>query len=383
MNLGSYFDSTPHRKYGGAEVQAAFVARALKDQGFDVSLVVADLTADAHVPYPAINAFQTTDGLPVLRFFHPRMSGIFAALAQAGADVYYQRNAGMVTGLVADYARRNGKGFIYGAGSDTDFSLRTVLIEGWRDRLIYMYGLRRAHGVVVQNNAQLNAARRVLKGPVVSIPNGVMPAEQSDTNAGGPILWAGALRPVKRPDLFIELARRFPEREFVMVGGSVSTSVPYAEATQEQARAVANLQLTGWLPNADVVRLISRASVVVNTSTVEGFPNVYLEAWNHGVPVVAFNDVDGLLEHEGLGALCSNLDDLEQKLRALLDDPAALRTAGQRARDLVARRFSPAVLGPRYATFIRDVLSAQTEGFPATAARTPPLLNTSARESED
>src|SRR5512147_715377 len=96
LNLATYFDPTPRAKYGGAEVQAAFVARALKDQGVDVSLVVANLPADVRIPYPTENAFQSSDGLPVLRFFHPRMTGIHDALARADADIYYQRNAGMV-----------------------------------------------------------------------------------------------------------------------------------------------------------------------------------------------------------------------------------------------------------------------------------------------
>lgn len=356
LNMAAYFDPAPRSKYGGAEVQAGFVARALKDQGVDVSLVVADLPADIRLPYPVQNAFRSADGLPMLRFFHPRMSGINAALKRADADVYYQRNAGMVTGIVADFARRNRRVFIYGAGSDTDFSSRKVLIDGWRDRAIYMYGLRRAHGVVVQNKVQLEAADQSVGVPVTVIPNGVLPVERSATNGDGPILWAGGLRPVKRPDLFIELARRFPGREFVMVGGSTTTEVAYAEETVQKAREVPNLRLTGWLPNSDVIRWISQASVVVNTSSFEGFPNVYLEAWNYGVPVVAFNDVDGLLAREGLGALCSDLDDLEQKLRALLENPAAMHSASERAREMVAHRFSPTVLGPRYVQFIEKML---------------------------
>src|SRR5512147_1291460 len=95
LNLATYFDPTPRAKYGGAEVQAAFVARALRDQGVDVSLVVADLPSDVPVPYPVENAFRSHDGFPVLRFFHPRMTGINEALERADADVYYQRNAGM------------------------------------------------------------------------------------------------------------------------------------------------------------------------------------------------------------------------------------------------------------------------------------------------
>ena len=351
LNLAAYFDTTPRSKYGGAEVQAAFVARALKDQGVDVSLVVADLPADVRVPYPVESAFRSGEGLPGLRFFHPRMTGINDALARADADIYYQRNAGMLTGLVAHFARKHGRRFVYGAGSDTDFSFRDVLIDGLRDKTMFMYGLRRANGVVVQNDAQLAVAQRSLRTPVVAISNGVLPVADARADVSGPILWAGGLRPVKRPELFVELARRFPNREFVIVGGSTTTEVDHAAATEREARSVANIRLTGWLPNSDVIREIARASVVVNTSVVEGFPNVYLEAWNHGVPVVSFNDVNGLLANEKLGALCTDLDDMEKKLRALLENPGEMKAAGERARRVVSERFSPAVLGPRYLSF--------------------------------
>src|SRR5436190_2194972 len=113
LNLAAYFDTTPRSKYGGAEVQAAFVARALRDQGVNVSLVVADLPDDIPVPYPVESAFRSGDGLPLVRFFHPRMTGINDALARANADIYYQRNAGMLTGLVAHFARQHGRVFVY------------------------------------------------------------------------------------------------------------------------------------------------------------------------------------------------------------------------------------------------------------------------------
>ncbi|HKW13880.1 MAG TPA: glycosyltransferase family 4 protein [Candidatus Krumholzibacteria bacterium] len=355
LNLAAYFDTTPRSKYGGAEVQAAFVARALRDQGVNVSLVVADLPADVRVPYPVGSAFRSDDGLPLLRFFHPRMTGISDALARANADIYYQRNAGMLTGLVAHHARKHGRRFVFGAGSDTDFSFRDVLIDGFRDKTMFMYGLRRAHGVVTQNQAQLEAAQRALKAPVVTIPNGVLPVEQPSARVDGPVLWAGGLRDVKRPDLFVELARRFPQREFVIVGGPTTTSGAYAAEIQEEARNVSNLRLTGWLPNSDVIREIAKAAVIVNTSSFEGFPNVYLEAWNYGVPVVSFNDVDGLLANEKLGALCSDLDDMEKKLRTLLDNPEEMRAAGERARRVISSRFSPAVLGPQYVRFFESL----------------------------
>jgi glycosyltransferase involved in cell wall biosynthesis len=283
------------------------------------------------------------------------MTGVHDALARANADIYYQRNAGMLTGLVAHFARRHGRRFVYGAGSDTDFSYRDVLIQGVRDKTMFMYGLRRAHGVVVQNDAQLETARRSVRAPVVTIPNGVLPAEHSHANLDGPVLWAGGLRDVKRPDLFIALARRFPAHEFLIVGGPTTASGAYAARIAEEAKTVRNVRMTGWLPNSGVIREIARAAVVVNTSQFEGFPNVYLEAWNHGVPVISFNDVDGLLADEKLGALCADLDDMETKLRALLEDPATMREVGVRARRMIEQRFSPAVLGPRYVSFLESI----------------------------
>ena len=356
LNLASYFDATPRSKYGGAEVQAAFVARALEQAGQNVHLVVADLPSDHRLPYPTRNAFHSGEGAPVLRFFHPRMSGIFHALADVDADVYYQHCAGMVTGLTAHVARKRGRVFVYGAGSDTDFSFRNVLINGMRDRVIYYYGLRRAHGVVAQNQRQFQWGEKLLKSPVEMIPTGVLPAQPMIGERSGAILWAGGLRAVKRPDLFIELARRMPDREFVLVGGGTTTEPDYADAITKEAAGVANVRATGWLPHSGVIHEIERASLVANTSSYEGFPNVYLEAWNHGVPVVSFNDVDGLLAHEQLGALCANLDEMEAAIRALFADRDRLDAMRERARRAVAERFSPAVLGPRYVQFFESLL---------------------------
>jgi glycosyltransferase involved in cell wall biosynthesis len=362
LNLAAYFDTSPRSRYGGAEVQAAFVASALAAAGQEVALVVADLLPDIAIPYPTVSAFGARGGLPGLRFFHPRMSGIFDALDGVDADVYYQRNAGMVTGLTAHFCRRRGKVFVYGAGSDTDFSFRRVLIEGLRDRVLFQYGLRHADGVVVQSESQLGMSRGIVAAPVRMIPNGALPATLPLTGRDGAIVWAGGIRAVKRPELFIELARRIPEREFVVVGGGLPSERDYAAAVERTATGIPNLTFTGWLPHPEVIRHIARASLVVNTSMVEGFPNVYLEAWNHGVPVISFNDVDGIIERERLGVLCADIGQMETSIRSLLADNDRLRAMQEGARRVVEERFSPSVLGPRYVEFFEQLKRKRAGG---------------------
>ena len=63
-----------------------------------------------------------------------------------------------------------------------------------------------------------------------------------------------------------------------------------------------NLRVLDPLPHADTLDLIGSAVAVVNISRFEGMPNVFLEAWARGVPVLALEaDPDGVVGRHGLG----------------------------------------------------------------------------------
>lgn len=363
LNIVPFFVRTPESKFGGAETQAGFLAHAFASAGADVMLVVADKEKQDSLPYPTENAYASGDGIPGLRFLYPRMTGIDHALERADADVYYQRNAGALTGIVSWHCRKRRRVFVYGAGSDTDFSMRDVIISGtsrWRDRALYMYGLRRASGIVVQNEQQAAACRASLGREPRVIPNGI--ALSNGHMARGerqPVAaWIGALREVKQPAVFLDLARRLPRVRFVMVGGEVPSDPGYAARIRDEAHSIPNLTLTGRVPQEDVAKILGEASVLVNTSRFEGFPNAFLEAWAAGVPVVSLVDVDDVLARERVGVVCDDVEGLARELGGLMDEPARLRAMGQRARGLVERCYGADVLGPQYLQYFSELLSA-------------------------
>ncbi len=216
-------------------------------------------------------------------------------------------------------------------------------------------------GFVVQNERQREAAERRFRKPVRVIPNGVWPIEVASGPRGDAIVWIGAMWRVKRPELFLEVARRMPDREFVMVGGGGELET----RIRTEAKALSNVTMAGRLPRSETDRVLRNASVLVNTSSIEGFPNAFLEAWNNGVPVVTFSDVDGIVRSEGVGKVCATVDEMVVAIRDLAGNHG-VHSVRDRARRLVTERFSPGVLGPRYVEFFEELL--QSKGASAAQA---------------
>jgi glycosyltransferase involved in cell wall biosynthesis len=76
-----------------------------------------------------------------------------------------------------------------------------------------------------------------------------------------------------------------------------------------------------------------RAHCYCSTSNVEGFPNTYLEAWSHGIPVAALADPDGLIGKRHLGVAATSVDGLVAGIRQLLDDQRHWLAVSANARD--------------------------------------------------
>lgn len=356
LNIVPYYHTPSNAQYGGAEVQTAVLADAFAEAGAEVVLVVSGLGDGERLPHPALNAFDPRAGVPGTRFFHPRMTGITDALARADADVYFQKCAGMVTGLVARFAKTHGRPFVYVAGSDSDFSFRDVILGNLRDKVLFFWGLKNATGIVAQNAAQAALCRDRLGREARVIPNAIVPAESNPAAEDGSVVWIGGIRRVKRPDVFLELARRMPERRFVLIGGPIASEPETARDIERRARELPNLVMTGHVSHDEVDRYLERAALLVNTSQVEGFPNTFLEAWQRTTPVVSFVDVDDLIRRERVGVVCDDADAMAREVARLLDDAGARLGMGERARGLVERRYSAPVLAREHLDYFGELL---------------------------
>ncbi|MBN8490175.1 MAG: glycosyltransferase family 4 protein [Burkholderiales bacterium] len=296
---------------GGAEVQQALIARELVKRGHAVSMISHDFGQQEGVHRSGVNLLKMMPpkaGVPGVRFFHPLMTSLWGAMRRSGADVYYQRCAGGLTGMVVGIANALGKSSVFAGASDSDFDASLPRVGLIRDKMLFGYGVRNATRVVVQSERQLAMCKSAFDRQATQI-NSCYSYSGKPARSDGPIIWVGAIRSVKRAELFVELARRLSSYRFLLVGGAPQND-PVFIRVKERASGVTNLVLTGHVATDEVESYFDGASLLVNTSITEGFPNTFLQAWSRGVPTVSFFDSGAQEEGHKVGVVVEDLDSM-------------------------------------------------------------------------
>jgi glycosyltransferase involved in cell wall biosynthesis len=330
----------------GEPVQHTLLAKSLARRGYDVSMVTGDFGQPDGSIWDGVKTFKAyalEAGLPVLRFVHPRWTGLLSALGRANADVYYSSCAGGLAGQVAMFCAWHGKRYVFRLASDSDCMPDALIIKHWywRDQQLYRYALAHAAGVLAQSERQQELlwrnfqTRSSIAGMMIGAPGVNTEFAARDVDA----LWVSNMRRLKRPDILLAIASELPQLAFHMVGGAVRGDPGLFEQVRSQARRVANVTFHGALPYAETSALYGRARVFVNSSEMEGFPNTYLQAWASGTPVVAFFDPDGLIAKHGLGTAVRTQTEMRDAIRTLSHDEAAWNAARARCLAFIERHY--------------------------------------------
>ncbi len=166
-------------------------------------------------------------------------------------------------------------------------------------------------------------------------------------------MFLARLDPIKRPWIFCELAKRFPQAEFLVVGQSNASEI--MDNILARYKDVPNLKFLGRVFGKDKDSLFRRIWAVVNTSVHEGLPVSMVEGYSYGKTAVASENPDGITARFGFAVKEVLGDAFDQKTVDLFAEPVEKIIKGQFDREGLFRK------GREY---IRDVHSF--EKFEAT-----------------
>jgi glycosyltransferase involved in cell wall biosynthesis len=355
---------------GGAERQVQMLAAALREQGWKTAYL-----SERPAGKPAQENVQGMEvwALPPRkkRWAYLNSGALTAAARESGADLLYQRVRHPYTGLAMRTAAALKKPFVWAAASTADVVRRQDLRaasgrQAPLDRLMHSWlrrsedrGILKADAIILQTEEQRRLLLENYGREGVVIPNHIAVAAGPDLPRRVPpeVLWVSNIKSFKRPELFVDLARRCVDlsANFIMVGACLST--PMREEISQAQNELSNFTWVGPLEPSLAEERIAAATVLVNTSSFEGFPNAFQQAWYHGVPTLCLEaDPDDVIVRERLGNRSVTMERLEADLRQLLGDDRYRDEIADRARTFARRNYDLANLLPVYISLFEGLI---------------------------
>jgi glycosyltransferase involved in cell wall biosynthesis len=315
---------------GGIETQLAILAKGLRRDGCEVSLIAFDhgqSDGESFGGVTVLKSYSPTSGVRGVRGFS-RALHLWNAMRRADADIYVQMGAGTETGLTAlgcRFKSSRARRFVFCLASNADCTGPLGAKRFGAETVLYRYGIKHAGLIISQTQTQqknLEIAFGV-KSRVIPMAVGSL-NDPSVERCAKSVLWVGRLIPEKRFEWLLEAARRCPEIEF-HVAGTPNQPSGYAAELLSVAATVPNVRAHGRLSRAELNKLFQSCGLLCCTSRLEGFPTTFLEAWSCGLPVVTTFDPDGIVAREGLGRVVETVEQLVPQLRSLPGTETYLR----------------------------------------------------------
>ena len=368
FGMGRAYERPP-MPLGGAERQMTLLAGALAQSGKRVALVVharGELTAPP--AESGIRLFPVRFAEPLARRRAERIrrfADLSIALLRADADVYIVRGGGPIVGMVAAFCRARGRRFVFSSAIDGDWTLETMSSRG--KRWLHSRGVKSSDAAVVQSRQQRQLATRAFPRlrHVIEIPSFGEELEldggTGQDSAAPPrkFVWISRVMEYKQPLRYLDLASELPEAEFLMVARMAAASLPQDLVAEVRRRAaeLPNVELHDEMPRDELMSRIRCAPALVSTSRLEGMPNVFLEAWARGVPVISLDfDPDGVIGRHELGvAAHGDWQAFVMAARSAWNRGGVDTVEQERLRSYVQNRHTTAAVASHWSQLLDDV----------------------------
>jgi len=282
--------------------------------------------------------------MPSLRFMSPLVElwRIIKICLLDRPDIIITRGATRCLFMLSLCSRLTGIKQISFFASDSDLVPGAELISRQWDRKLWQLGLKINRFFVCQNQKQYDLLQKnYCKSPeqAVIIPNIWLAETKNNNSVRKNILWISNFRKLKHPEVFLELARRFPDEHFIMAGAPFDREL-YRQ-TEEQASKLDNIELLGQVSFDHANKLFEEAKLFVCTSDTEGFPNTFLQSFSNGIPVLTTFDPSDIVKNHRLGMVADSPGVLTDLLAKFLNDRNLQSELSANAAKYFADNYSP------------------------------------------
>lgn len=331
---------------GGSELQCKFIAEGLEALGDSVCYIAPHATNLDGLARREIAASEPYD----LHWVNCRKRNhLVEAILRSQPDVVYWRFNKRCFGSVAKALESAGVPLVFAVSHINDLipwstkpmegrlKIYRQLREKLRNGLAHR-GFKFVRAVTVNNPLHLEFS----PVPVSKVVLNGMTDKSTDFAWGRPYCaWVSNIKPAKQPEAAVAVAKVLADQgiDLLMVGKISSGGYPQFE---DPRRLPHNVFYLGERPFEEVNGILKNALLHIHTCLPEGFSNVFLQAWLHGVPSVSLNfDPGNVLVNRKLGVY-ADLDEglFAREILGLLEDDAKRLSFGKRSRQYALQNHS-------------------------------------------
>jgi glycosyltransferase involved in cell wall biosynthesis len=334
--LGKHPSDTP----GGAEFQTQLICSELQERGYETSYIAYDSDEQKIREHDGVTVHHlcTTSKIEKIR-------QIKLTIKDINPDILYFRNFKDLP-LAGLFSTIDPVHTVFNISHDAQCLPRYAHFPGKTNQTLLhsiyhrvKLSVRRSFLVkpdtlFVQTGTQQQMLKNNWDLDSVLIGNG-HPLPESNPQKQSPpvVLWLASLKEWKQPSVFVELARKCQDLEckFWLVGRPSDETL--ANTIEVQAKELPNLEYLGGCSIEESNEYLEKASLFINTSRQEGFPNTFIQGWMRKTPVISLN-VNPFGERTerktGYYGLQSK-SELVKKTRRLIERPRFRQQLGEQA----------------------------------------------------
>jgi glycosyltransferase involved in cell wall biosynthesis len=148
------------------------------------------------------------------------------------------------------------------------------------------------------------------------------------------VVGCGTVKSSKNPLIFLELANRYKQADFVWFGDGPMVQSINSEASKME---LTNLRFAGGIPPASLAEEFRKSSFLVLPSHSEGVPKVAQEAAACGLPIVLNGYYEApTVTHLRNGVIAWSDEELSEHVGTLINNPDLRRKMGEQSAAMAA-----------------------------------------------
>jgi len=280
-------------KVGGAQKQAYLISKALaKNKNFNVNFLVANF---GQANFEEINGVKIWKSFRFSENILKKTIKLLKTLKKINADTYIFRSADIGVAFAVFYTKIFlKKKVLYMIASDVETSKALQKKHsGLVSALAMQYVYNKSDIITAQTQQQASFFEQNRnRKPNKVIKNIYSFKENSNANHKEDkliTLWVGRLNKIKNPQIFINLAKKFPNEQFIMIAPVMRDYIEYGNKIQKEAKKIKNIKLINYVKPTEIYKYYNRAKIYTITSEMEGFSNTMAEAMQAECAILSYN----------------------------------------------------------------------------------------------